>query len=244
MSLPILFSSFLHLEGSAPSERPTLPRPYLPQERALISPTATREATSTYTPSEKPPAPLFSDSPWRYYKIEVGSDLFLGSSSSAAQTFKSDPPTLSLTHALSFISSGDGDFFLFGGEKTKHIRQLQFDAQNSIATIRNVSQVAPIRSPRSSHSAVMIGNSLMVIWGGQDINREGTDPSYSNSEIYISTSVSSTSLHDIQILYAYRRPFPRIRRMDQHLYNRTKILPPSVPCISSYWPHSIPIRRV
>lgn len=109
----------------------------------------------------------------------------LNKSSSAAQTTK--PPSLKVTSSFSLLPYDDGSIFVFKQDGTRsHIYHLQLGSQSSLAAIRNVISVGPGPSPRVANGAVMVGSSLMVIWGGQVHDASGQSQlACSDSDIHI-----------------------------------------------------------
>lgn len=76
-------------------------------------------------------------------------------------------PTLEVCDGFSLVASRDNRLYVLGGSgATKHLRRFELDDTNSIATVRAVRASGTSPSPRWGHCAVVIGGSLMVVWGG------------------------------------------------------------------------------
>lgn len=116
------------------------------------------------------PLPTTSETPWRCYHLNAGSDIiFPTNPENSAQV--NDPPTLEVCKDFSLVASQDNGLYVFGGSGiTKHLRRIELNDDNSIATVRNIRATSISPSPRWGHCAVMIGVSLMVVWGGNSNN--------------------------------------------------------------------------
>lgn len=91
------------------------------------------------------------------------------------------PPNLEAVDHFSMVSPNDGHLYIFGGYmRPKTNCRIEIDLENSIATMRNIREVGTAPTPRCNHAAVMIGTSLIAIWGGLDLGG-----SFSDTDIHL-----------------------------------------------------------
>lgn len=143
------------------------------------------------------------------------------------------------------ITSDKAHLYMFGGsDGTTDVRELQLDVQNSVATVRNVSRVGSPPSPRGGHGAVMIGSSLMVVWGGQGHNGQRWE-GYSDFDIHIFNL--SESLEFLRCRLGINYTVCHIKSfgtMEHHHSNRTWTMRERIPWYSCDRPNPLRLRRV
>lgn len=131
--------------------------------------------------SLSPPQPATSETPWRCFEFRVGADIIDPNSHQGSQSQPTTIPQADIFHS-SLVASPKGEFYMFGGRPgPRELFRLELDTRNSVATIRSVKAAGIGPSPRHAHSAVWIGTSLMVIWGGHNTLPQA----YSDTDIHV-----------------------------------------------------------
>lgn len=109
-----------------------------------------------------------SETPWRSFTIRPGGDAIAPHLPHSTQSQPTSVPEASIAY-LSLTASPNGDLYMFGGfPKERGLFRLDLDTHNSVAIIRNVQAAGVCPSLRNAHSAIWIGSSLMLVWGGYD----------------------------------------------------------------------------
>lgn len=74
------------------------------------------------------------------------------------------------------VSVNNQHLYILGGySKPKCLCRIELDVENSVATMRRVQEVNTGPSPRYGHVSVMIGSSLMAVWGGGQMEGNGDE---------------------------------------------------------------------
>lgn len=116
--------------------------------------------------------PTTSDTPWRCYHLNTGGDVTLGTTPVDPAQINAKP-TLEVCDFFSVVAPNDNRLYIFGGNGTsKGLRQVELDDVNSTALVRNIQVTGTPPSLRGYHSAVMIGGSLLIVWGGYAVDED------------------------------------------------------------------------